>query len=126
MVAYDQNGALVGKNGLLPADQYLKNIKKWNQGKIWTMFKRAPTLIWLLDYEDNIDTILEYFALSGLCLSALVFVIGGANIPIMLTLWSLYFSIVTVGQRWYMFGEVVFFSTGSTYRFFMELFSLNK
>ena len=105
LVAYDQNGALVGNNGLLPADQYLNNIKKWNKGKLWNMLNSAPTLIWFLDYEVNIDKILEYFALSGLCLSALVFVIGGANIPIMLIIWSLYFSIVTVGQRWYRFGK---------------------
>ena len=105
LVAYDQNKALLGKDGLLPADQHLNSIKKHTKGKLWHMFAYAPTLIWLLDYENNIDKILEYLAVAGMSLSALVFVIGGANIPIMLILWTLYHSIVNVGQKWYGFGE---------------------
>lgn len=107
LVAYDQNKALLGKNGLLPADQHLKHIKKHAKGKPWDMFTYAPTIIWFLDYENNIDMILEYLALAGMALSLLVLLTGCANIPLMLIIWALYHSIVNVGQRWYSFGKLL-------------------
>ena len=107
LVAYNQNKGLIGKNGLLPADQHLKHLEKHTKGNAWNMFTYAPTVIWLLDYENNIDMILEYVALAGMALSVFVFVAGCANIPLMLIIWALYHSIVNVGQRWYSFGKSV-------------------
>ena len=100
LVALHQNRALLGKNGLLPADQYLNSIKGHAGESILSRFTYAPTLLWLFDYEDHIDTLLDVLACTGLALSGLIVITGSANIVLMITLWVLYHSIVNVGQRW--------------------------
>lgn len=63
-------------------------------------FTRVPSLIWLIDYEKNLDKFLDYTAYVGLALSVVVVVVGSANCFIMLSLWALYHSIVNVGSTW--------------------------
>ena len=101
LVALHQNRALLGKDGLLPADKYLNDIKTHHRGAtLWDRFQIAPTVIWFLDYDTHIDVILDILAYAGLVLSGFVVLWGAANIPLMLTIWMLYHSIVNVGQRW--------------------------
>ncbi|CAD5116491.1 DgyrCDS5370 [Dimorphilus gyrociliatus] len=104
LVALNQNRALLGKNGLLPADSYLKRIKEHSKSTQTNHWSHAVTLLWLVDYETDIDYWLDLFAYAGLALSSFVFIIGGANVFIMLTIWILYHSIVNIGQRWIMIG----------------------
>jgi len=100
-VALHQNTALIGHQGLLPADAYLNSVAERVGGSLNARLLHAPTLFWFFDYSSGrIDTLLYWTAFTGLCLAALVMVRGAANIPIMLVLWAIYHSIVNVGQRW--------------------------
>ncbi|XP_074641578.1 lipase maturation factor 1-like [Tubulanus polymorphus] len=126
LVGLHQNKQLIGKNGLLPADTYLENIKS-REGLPWKSFATVPTLMWFVDYRNHLDWWLDGFAYSGLALSAFVFWNGGANIIIMLCLWILYHTIANVGQRWYGFGwESQLLETGFLAAFFCPLFSVKR
>ena len=101
LVAYHQNKQLIGPNGLLPANQFLKEVKERTGGKLtWNTFSRVPSLIWLFDYNNNLPTLLDRIALAGMGLAGFVVLWGGANWFLMLSLWALYHSLVNVGQRW--------------------------
>lgn len=100
----NQNRALLGKNGLLPADSYLKRVKEHSKATQTNHWHHAVTLLWFVDYENDVDYWLDLIAYAGLALTSFVFIIGGANIFIMLTIWILYHSLVNIGQRWYSFG----------------------
>ncbi len=88
--------ALIGEHGILPVPRYLARQSFW----------RTPS-IFHLRYSDRLFAGVSWF---GAVLSAAV--VGGAAdrvplwaaLPIWLTLWVLYLSIVNVGQAWYSFG----------------------
>jgi hypothetical protein len=101
-VAYHQNGALIGKNGLLPADQYLANVKRHAGDRLWNQLYYCPSLLLVFSGYD-LDSMLNTLSLVGLALALFVLITGTANIILMLTLWAVYHSIVNVGQRWFVF-----------------------
>ena len=105
-VAYHQNKELLGSNGLLPVNSYLKRVKGHFRGINIESISAIPTLLWWGDYERNVDWLLDVLALCGLVVSGGVFVLGAANMIVMSLLWILYHSIVNVGQRWYSFGKI--------------------
>lgn len=99
-VAYNQNKQLIGENGLMPCKNYLNSVKRYVGGKIGTAaFAYTPSILWLLDWSD-MDANLDGIALVGMALSAFVLVTGMANMVIMVALWMLYHSLVSVGQLW--------------------------
>jgi len=106
-VALFQNSGLLGSNGLLPVDLYLKRVRRMNdwpeQGCTWNMLNEYPTLLWLAK-PDQVDRWMSGMAATGMCLSLAVMVVGGSNVLVQLLLWTMYHSINTVGQRWYSFG----------------------
>eukprot|EP00960_Hanusia_phi_P029110 747778-Hanusia_phi.AAC.5 len=106
-VALFQNGGLLGSNGLLPVDLYLKRVREINgwpkEGCTRAMINEYPTLLWLAKSEQ-IDSWMSAMAGTGMALSFAVMVVGGSNALVQLLLWILYHSINTVGQRWYSFG----------------------
>uniref|UniRef100_A0A8C6Y7E4 Lipase maturation factor 1 n=1 Tax=Naja naja TaxID=35670 RepID=A0A8C6Y7E4_NAJNA len=105
LVAYHQNKALIGDQGLLPCKLYLENVKRHFKGRInMETLSYAPTLIWFLDWS-SMDSILDAFALIGLAISAFVLVTGCANMILMAALWMIYLSLINVGQIWYSFGH---------------------
>ncbi|XP_046574863.1 LOW QUALITY PROTEIN: lipase maturation factor 1-like [Haliotis rubra] len=104
LVALNQNKQLIGKNGLLPANQYLNDIKKKTGGISWDAFNTCPSVIWFFNYNTHLDQILDVLAYTGLALSLFLVIRGAANWFIMLTLWMIYHSIANVGQKWYSFG----------------------
>lgn len=79
LVAYNQNKHLLGKNGLEPANRYMKMI--WNRRSDLTqaynssvlgdfkvnlnLFFNYPTLFWFFNWSQNIDVLLEITALIG-------------------------------------------------------------
>ncbi|XP_057311803.1 lipase maturation factor 1-like [Hydractinia symbiolongicarpus] len=104
LVALHQNKALLGNNGLLPTDKYLKLIKNhFGSKNLHTAFVNIPTLL-LFTKDDDIDWWLDALAYTGLMFSGFVLLTGAANMLIMGSLWMLYHSIVNIGQRWYSFG----------------------
>ena len=100
LVALDQNKQLLGKNGLLPTDNYLKLIKNhFRSQSIGNAFMNIPTLLLFVN-EAEIDFWLDVISYIGLFISAVIFFLGASNVIMMFTLWILYHSIVNVGQRW--------------------------
>ncbi|MCO4770498.1 MAG: lipase maturation factor family protein [Deltaproteobacteria bacterium] len=90
---------LIGETGLLPADVWMADVLA-DAGGAWEATKRAPSIFWWTGFSDGL---LGAVCGAGVVLS-LAMVLGLANLPILLTLWGLYFSVVTVGQRWFHFG----------------------
>ena len=64
----------------------------WNHISILKSY--APTIFWFLNYENEIDILLDSAALMGMILSALIIIQGSANMIMMTTIWVLYHSIV--------------------------------
>ena len=98
-VASNQNKELLGKNGLLPSDLYLRRIDEHFADAGWRKGLHVPTLLLFTD-RSKIDEHLDSLAYVGLALSGILMVFGSANMLIMALLWLLYHSIVNVGQRW--------------------------
>jgi hypothetical protein len=130
-VAFNQNGGLLGNNGLLPASVYLDRVRKQHpdfpeRGMTLRMFNEYPTWLWLAP-KGRMDDCLRTTALIGMVLSASVLINGGSNMPIQVLLWLLYHSIVTVGQRWYSFGwESQLLESGFISVFMVPLLSVSS
>ncbi|MBE7171100.1 MAG: lipase maturation factor family protein [Williamsia sp.] len=107
LVAINQIIPLIGADGLLPLDPYLKLIGH-ALGSTGAGFVRLPSLFWFW----HSDTALLTAAWTGLILSCAV-VAGFTNGPLMAVLWFLYMSFVHVGQEWYGYGwEIQLLETG--------------
>ena len=107
LVAINQLIPLIGANGLLPLDIYLKD---WVQaaGSTGAAFVHLPSVFWFW----HSDTALLTVAWTGFILS-LVMVAGYTNAPILGVLWFLYMSINHAGQDWYGYGwEIQLTETG--------------
>ena len=77
-IAYNQNEHLLGKNGLLPANKYMERVFGQVKSAIrpnkkltpefnlkYNLFMNCPTLFWLFDWANNIDSLLNNSALIG-------------------------------------------------------------
>lgn len=107
LVAANQNIALIGHGGLLPADVFLHRVEEYF-GSTGKGFLALPSLFWW----KLSDSMLGFAAWTGVALSALV-VCGFANSILMLVLWALYMSFVHIGQLWYSYGwETQILETG--------------
>ncbi|XP_070580075.1 lipase maturation factor 1-like [Ptychodera flava] len=103
LVALHQNRALLGKDGLLPVNVYLQQLKDHFKNDFHYCLRVVPTLLWFTDVNE-VDFFLDAIATVGLVLSLLVTVCGCSNMVVMTLLWVLYHSLVNVGQQWYSFG----------------------
>src|ERR1700743_412114 len=107
LVAINQVVPLIGENGLLPLNIYLKQVSH-ALGSSGAGFVRLPSLFWFW----HSDTALLTIAWIGFVLS-LVVVAGYTNAPLLGVLWFLYMSIVHAGQDWYGYGwEIQLTETG--------------
>lgn len=94
--AWSQVPGLVGRAGILPAEEFLQAVaQRLGPERYW----RVPTLCWWIGASDNL--------LSGLCAGGLVvsilLVLGIAQAPCLLALWAIYLSFVSVGQDFFSF-----------------------
>jgi hypothetical protein len=65
LVAFQQNKALIGDQGLLPCKLYLKSVQQYFHGQVgWDAWSYAPTILWLLDWS-NMNFNLDLLALLG-------------------------------------------------------------
>ena len=71
---------------------------------LYSRFIHVPTLLWFGYPWDDMDQLLDGIALAGAGVALLVLVTGAANMMALVTLWALYFSLVSVGQTWFSFG----------------------
>jgi Lipase maturation factor len=110
---------LIGADGLLPVDIFLKDAGK-AFGSTSNGFVRLPSIFWF----THSDTALLTAAWIGFLLSC-VMVAGFANVPLLTTIWFLYMSFVHVGQEWYGFGwEIQLNETGFLAIFLCPLFEM--
>ncbi|CAL1603487.1 unnamed protein product [Knipowitschia caucasica] len=125
-VALNQNKALIGERGLLPCKDYLNSVKRYVGGRIGLdALVYTPTILWFLDWS-HMDWNLDAIAVLGMVLSGFVLVSGMANMVLMVLLWLLYHSLVSVGQLWYSFGwESQLLETGFLAVFLVPLWSLS-
>jgi len=107
LVAINQIVPLIGANGLLPVDMFLKQVTQ-ALGSGGAGFVRLPSVFWLWHSDAALLTV----AWIGFILSCIV-VAGYANAPLLGLLWFLYMSIVHLGQDWYGYGwEIQLTETG--------------
>lgn len=62
------------------------------------------TVLWAAGDRDKLNPWLDGVAWTGLLASAAVFVLGAANVPLLLTLWTCQRSLMAVGGPWYGYG----------------------
>ena len=124
LVAHFQNPALIGDNGLTPAADHWKKLNSTFQTNYpWDGLQASPNLLWFLP-QANVANTLETFSIVGIVGSFWVLVSGRSNALLMSVLWSLYFSIVGLGGRWYSFGwESQLLETGFLAIFATPLYS---
>ncbi len=104
--------ALIGHEGILPADLFLSKAHAAGYG-----FWQLPSVFWL----GINDTALIIGAWTGVLLSVVV-LLGYANAIILLALWLLYTSYVHIGQLFYGYGwEIQMIETGLLAAFLVPL-----
>src|SRR5436305_13569184 len=107
LVAANQLVPLIGEHGLTPANHFLSLVQTQLGSRTAGML-RVPTLFWF-GISDNA---LSIFSWIGFGLS-LVVLSGYANAIILSILWTMYMSIVHIGQIWYGYGwEIQLLETG--------------
>mmetsp|Transcript_501 Transcript_501/g.1004 ORF Transcript_501/g.1004 Transcript_501/m.1004 type:complete len:607 (-) Transcript_501:110-1930(-) len=101
--AYNQNRGLMGSNGLVPARNYMDQLKQKYDSPM-AGFLKHPSLYWFIDSSLE-DSHLDVTAVIGLLVSFAV-VLGFNSWLAMTVLWLLDFSIVTAaeGTSFYAYG----------------------
>ena len=122
--AYNQNVALMGEDGLVPAAPYISRMRS-NYDSNFDAFWSHPTLFWWIPLTDaNLDG----FAIAGLILSFQL-TIGIDSWLILLMIWLIDFSIVTIAETnsFYSYGwESQLLETGFLAIFLCDLPSIRK
>ncbi|MBL9133283.1 MAG: lipase maturation factor family protein [Verrucomicrobiaceae bacterium] len=105
--AAQQFPALVGHDGLLPADLMVKRVLERFDSP-WDVFWESPSLFWF----DCSDGMIGWVTWTGVVISFAV-VCGFANAIMMFVLWALYFSLLPIGQEWLSYGwDIQILETG--------------
>ena len=104
---------LIGKNGILPLGEYLKEIKRSYPHNHHFL---APTLFWI----NSSDAALKGVVAAGTILSILL-MLGAYPPPILLVIYFLYMSIVVAGQDFLSFGWEGFLLEITANAFFLTL-----
>ena len=102
---------LIGRRGILPAEDYLDEVQANTDRERYWQF---PTLAWI----NAGDSFLKGIAATGAVLSALV-LLGVDSAPIMFALWALYLSLSTVSRDFLGFQwDALLLETGFISSFF--------
>ncbi|XP_005108461.1 lipase maturation factor 1 [Aplysia californica] len=127
LVSLFQNHQLLGKDGLLPANTYLADVKRRVQlSSPWSLVSAVPTLLWFVDNSQDLSHWFDVIAWTGLSIAVFMMITGAGNWPLLLTQWLLYHSLVNVGQRWFSFGwESQLLETGFLTVFLCPMLSLS-
>ena len=127
LVAFDQNRALIGARGLTPANDYMQRVKEHFKDDRLSMYSYAPTILWFVNWQNDINFYLDAMSMAGMLIAATVIIKGSSNMILMSLLWVLYHSIVAVGQRWYGFGwESQTLETGFIAIWFVPFWSCSR
>ncbi|VUZ97104.1 rhoptry protein ROP14, putative [Plasmodium vivax] len=99
VVAWRQNVALIGEDGLTPAKEHVEQVVQELRGEgVWAKFRSFHSLFWFLPASDLVLTALP---VAGMLLSLAALLLNRINlltvVPIYLALQSIY----SVGNIWY-------------------------
>ena len=89
---------LLGSGGLLPIDSYIPRLES-HFGGTWEAFRELPSIF----YWGHSDATLRAWSLVGL-IGSILLLLGCSNALLVLLLWAIYFSFVSVGQLFYSYG----------------------
>ena len=107
LIAARQIAPLIGRDGLLPAETFLRRVRE-HYGSGLSAFLQVPSLFWF----NVSDGFLVAVAWVGVALSLIV-LLGYANAILLAVLWAFYLSFVHIGQDWYSYGwEIQLLETG--------------
>jgi hypothetical protein len=97
---WTQASGLIGHNGILPADQFMSEVKQQCElrGIGLERYQLLPTFCWL----DASDASLHFQCAAGTVLSLLLLA-GIAPAPCLVLLWAFYLSLVIVGRDFFGF-----------------------
>jgi Lipase maturation factor len=116
-VAIRQLVPLIGEDGLTPVGSFVDRARA-HFGSTWSAFAAIPSLFWLSQSDATLIVVSWVGLILGLVVAA-----GYANALLMAALWTLYLSIVHVGQIWYGYGwEIQLTETGFLAIFLCPLF----
>jgi hypothetical protein len=105
--AAQQFPALVGHDGLLPADLMVSRVLE-RFGSPWEVFWQHPSIFWF----HCTDHMIAAVTWTGTLLSLLVLA-GFANAVMLFVLWALYLSLLPIGQEWLSYGwDIQILETG--------------
>ena len=140
-----RNTKLLRQLGMkLNQQQWFRNLREVLWDRTDGMGRPVTTLLWIpynnrLRQKKNdlsltttttslqLNSWLDGIATCGLSLSSLVFLLGSANVPILLMLWICQRSLMSVGGPWYGFGwEPQLAELGFHAMFLVPLFNLNS
>lgn len=101
----------------------------WRE-RLWdrsdSMGRLVTTLLWLADDRQKLNPWLDWISNCGLAVSFVVFILGAANLPLLLVLWICQRSIMAVGGTFWSYGwEPQLAELGFHALFLVPLFSLN-
>ena len=106
-VAYFQNIALIGTNGIYPFDKHLNKMSNYmsstSSNSLLLKWFEHPTLFWFIaQTNDSLNNV----ALCGIIISSLILIFGNlfCHSLVFLVLWLLYHTLVNVGQLFYGYG----------------------
>jgi Lipase maturation factor len=116
LVALLQGRALLGEHGLLPMRGFLHLVARASGGA-FAGFLRAPSVFWLASGDGALVVVGALGAALSLAVMA-----GVTNAGVMLILWVLQFSLVSVGQIFWSYGwEIQLLETGMLAAFLCPL-----
>ncbi len=81
----------------------VQNLREVTLDRCDRLGRLYPTLLWFLskeERENNINEYLDRIAKVGLALSASMFLLGAANVPLLISLWICQRSLMSVGGLW--------------------------
>jgi len=98
-IIFFQGEALWGTRGLLPIAPYVTKMLPYLGGEPLTAFAKLPSLFYFLE-GDQWFTV---FGAAGL-VGGIILMLGYANVPILMILWTLQMSFCNSGQLFYSYG----------------------
>ncbi|CBZ55373.1 unnamed protein product [Neospora caninum Liverpool] len=102
LVAFNQSQGLIGSDGILPAADYVRQMKdSFADAEAWERVKAFPSLFLLFPVTDFW---LHAIPFVGMILSLLMALQGASNGFLLFFLWILYQTVNSVGQDWFSFS----------------------
>ena len=71
----------------MPANEYMDRVENHFKSDFVGKYSHAPTILWLIDRNRNLDFSLDVIAMVGMVISAAVVLNGAANMILMTVLW---------------------------------------